>query len=78
MYINYFSIKLKIIIQINLEERSFFFLFFFLGPNPWHTEVPRIGVQSEPQLPACTIATVTSDLSRFLRPTAQLTAKPDP
>ena len=28
-----------------------FFFFFFLGLHPWHLKVPRLGVQSEPQLP---------------------------
>ena len=23
-----------------------FLFFFFLGPNPWHMEVPRLGVES--------------------------------
>ena len=23
------------------------YLFTFLGPHPWHTEVPRLGVESE-------------------------------
>ena len=28
--------------------RSFvWFLFVFLGPHPWHTEVPGLGVESE-------------------------------
>ena len=35
----------------------FFFFFFFLGPLLWHMEVPRLGVQSELQLPASTTAT---------------------
>ena len=34
---------------------EYFYLFilcvFFLGPHPWHMEVPRLGVQSELQLP---------------------------
>ena len=30
----------------------FFFFFYFLGLYPRHMEVPRPGVQSEPQLPA--------------------------
>jgi len=25
----------------------FFFFFCFLGPHPWHMEVPRLGVQLE-------------------------------
>ena len=35
----------------------------FLGPNPQHREVPRLGVESELQLPACTTATATLDPS---------------
>ena len=37
--------------------------FCFLGPHPWHMEVPRLGVQSELQLPTYTAATATRDLS---------------
>ena len=35
----------------------------FLGPYPWHMEVPRLGVELELQLPAYTTATATPDLS---------------
>ena len=47
---------------------SFFFsspclVFCFLGPNLWHMEVPRLGVESELQLPVYTTATTTPDLS---------------
>ena len=35
----------------------------FLGPHLRHMEVPRLGVQSELQLPAYTAATATPDLS---------------
>ena len=34
----------------------FFFFFFFLGQHPWHMGVPRLGVQSELQLPVFVIA----------------------
>ena len=35
----------------------FLFLFFcFLGPHPWHMEVPRLGVKLKLQLPAFTMA----------------------
>ena len=27
-----------------------FFFFCFLGLHPWHMQVPRLGVESEPQL----------------------------
>ena len=39
-------------------------LFCFLGPNPWHMAVPRLGVESELQLPAYATVTTTRDLSR--------------
>ena len=44
----------------------FFILFFFafLRPHSQPTEVPRLGVESELQLPASTRATATSDPSR--------------
>ena len=35
----------------------------FLGPHLRHMEVPRLGVESELQLPAYTTATATWDLS---------------
>ena len=35
----------------------------FLGPHPQHIEAPRLGVESELQLPAYTTATVMQDLS---------------
>ena len=44
----------------------FYFLIFFLsflGPHPQHMEVPRLGVESELQLPAYTTATAMPDPS---------------
>ena len=44
----------------------FCFLFFvFLGPHWQHVEVPRLGVQSELQLPAYTTVTATPDPSHI-------------
>ena len=40
-----------------------FFGGVFLGPHPGHMEVPRLGVKSEQQPPACTAATATPDLT---------------
>ena len=40
-----------------------FFVFVFLGPHTQHMEVPRLGVESELQLPVYTTATVTRDPS---------------
>ena len=42
-------------------ETSFFFV--ILGLHLWHMKVPRLGVQSELQLPAFATATATADLS---------------
>ena len=47
----------------NNTRTSFFFFFAILGLYPWHMEVPRLGVESELQLPAYTTATATWDLS---------------
>ena len=44
---------------------SYFFFFCFLGLHPWHMEIPRLGVESELQLPVCTTATAISDPSRI-------------
>ena len=42
----------------------FFFFFCFLGPYLQHTEVPRLGLKLELQLPAYTTATAMLDPSR--------------
>ena len=39
------------------------FFSLFLGPHPQHMEVPRLGVESELQLPAYATATAIPDLS---------------
>ena len=41
------------------------FFFCFLGPHPWHIEVPRLRVQSELQLLAYTTATAMRDPSHI-------------
>ena len=38
-------------------------IFFFLWPNLWHMEIPRLGVQLKLQLQAYSTATVTLDPS---------------
>ena len=43
-------------------QQGFFFP-LFLGLWLWHMEVPRLGVESELQSPACTTATVLRDPS---------------
>ena len=54
----------------------FFYLFYFFVLQ--HTELPRLGVQLELQLPAYSTATATPDPSHVLQPTPQLMASPDP
>ena len=49
---------------IEKAGNAFFFLFVFLGPHPQHKEFPRLGVESEPQLPAYITATATWHPSR--------------
>ena len=50
--------------QLLALDRSYYlFIYCFLGPHPQHMEVPRLGVQSELQLPAYTRVTATPDPS---------------
>ena len=53
----------------------YFLIFAFLRPHPRHMDIPRLGVQSELQLSACTTAMGSEPC---LRPTPQLTATQDP
>ena len=50
--------------MISLQPFGFVCLFCFLGLHLQHMIVPRLGVESELQLPAYTTATATRDLSR--------------
>ena len=43
----------------------FYFIFCFLGLHLWHMKVPRLGVESELQLPASTTVTATWDMSHI-------------
>ena len=44
---------------------SFVLSSLFLGPHPWHMEVPRLGVESDLQLWAYATATATQDPSHI-------------
>ena len=46
---------------------KFFFFLVFLGPHLWHVEVPKLGVESELQLPAYTTAHSNAGSSWILR-----------
>ena len=48
-----------------LLPRSSIFFFCVLGPQVWHTEVPRLGIESELPLPAYIIARATQDPGCF-------------
>ena len=54
----------------------FVYLFCFLEPQVQHMEVPKLGVESELQLPAYTLATAMWDLSCVCDP--QLVVTPEP
>ena len=45
--------------------QSLFFFFGFLGPHPWHVEVPRLGVELELQLLTYATATAMQDPSQI-------------
>ena len=61
--INKRAISRKIINVLKPKIKVCFFFFVFLGPRPQRMEVPRLGVESELQLPAYTTATAMPDLS---------------
>ena len=54
----------------------FVFVFSFSGLHLRHTEVPRLGVKLELQLPAYATATAMWGSKPCLRPTLQLTSMP--
>ena len=60
------------IIFIYMQNRFYAFIYFcilpFLGPLLQHMEIPRLGVQPEPQPSAYTKATAMWDLSRVCEP----------
>ena len=47
------------------QAMKFFIYFYILWLQLWHMEVPRLGVESEPKLPAYVTATATPDLSHI-------------
>ena len=61
-----FNNNIKIVVNLFTFLFRLFFVFLpFLEPLPQHVEVPRLGVESELQLPAYTMATATEDLSHI-------------
>ena len=51
------------VVSLLLSSDILFFFLVFLGLLLWHMEVPRLGVQSELQPPACATTTATWDPS---------------
>ena len=41
------SLSMALAVTLSSFSLSFFLFFAFLGPLPWHMEVPRLGVESE-------------------------------
>ena len=54
-----FSVRSRAVTTTTLKEK--FFFLSFLGLHPQHMELPRLGVESELQLPAYTTVTATPD-----------------
>ena len=57
------------------------FFFFFLGPHPWHMDIPRIGVELEshqPTAPGLHHSHSNARSKSCLQPTPQLRAMQDP
>ena len=61
--------KMEILKLLGEMQAIFFFFgllsFAFLGLHPWHMKVPRLGVESELQLPAYTTAITMPDPSHI-------------
>ena len=63
-FLFYFILRYFILFYFILFYFILFYLsFVFLGPHPWHMEVPRLGAQLELKLLAYTTATATLYLS---------------
>ena len=60
--------KIKTSVNSSAPNGPHILFFVFLGPYPWHMEVPRLGVESELQLPTYTTATAMQDLNRVCNP----------
>ena len=62
----YFCIHLIVVLMTKHHERIIIIIIIcFLGLHPWQMEVPRLGVESELQLPAYSTATAGPDLSHI-------------
>ena len=73
LYLNKFGVKKILIVPpdgvsvviCKCFHYTVFVFVCFLGPHPWHMDVPRLGVKLELQLLAYTTATAPQDLSHI-------------
>ena len=80
---NYLNIYNIMILVYQVRSACIIFFFFwsflpFLGPPPWHMEVPRLGVKSELQPPASGLHHSNAGSEPHLQPTSQLMTTPHP
>ena len=61
-----------------LKIRPFFFFFCFLGPYPWHMELPRLGNHIGATASGLHHSHSNTGSKLHLQPTPQLAATPDP
>ena len=78
-YILLYILLLYIIYLHNTYYKIYYVYLYciYLGPHLWHMDVPRLGVESELHLLACTSATGNSRLELHLWPTPHLMAMSD-
>ena len=61
---------------VDSSDLAFYLFFVFVGPHPWHMEVPRLGVESELQL--LVYIHHTSQQCWILNPLSRLGLNPHP
>ena len=78
-YILLYVLLLYIIYLHNTHYKIYYIYLYciYLGPHLWHMDVPRLGVESELHLLACTSATGNRGLELHLWPTPHLMATSD-
>ena len=59
------DLQLKVVTTVKPQLDLFFSFFLFLGLHLWQMEVPRLGIESELQLPTYTTATARPDPSHI-------------
>ena len=70
--------NISLTVGLFLNFFNFFFFLPFLGPLPWHMEVPRLGVQIGTTAAGIYHSHSNAGSEPRLQPTPQLTATLDP